>query len=78
MLVIIIIIIIIIIIVNASLPHEGLFNANIYKTDALKWLCYWSMLCMSEHISQSEDGPNFKFASILMSFSRSPASGWAM
>ena len=38
-------------IVNASSSHEELFIANVFKTNALKWLCCWSMLyIISEHI----------------------------
>ena len=32
---------------------EGIFNANVYKTGALKWLCYWLMLCLLERVGQS-------------------------
>ena len=33
--------------------HEGLFNANVYKTNALKWLYHWPRLCVFQHASRS-------------------------
>ena len=54
--------------------HEGLFNANVYKTNALKWLCHWPMLCVFQHASRSIERStvslhyNYNIVNIIMEY----------